>query len=70
MLRASNRATPQCWDGLGTASTATLGQIEPGQVRTFNMEIGILDGADEIRAFERRVKAGLVRKDRRSSTRR
>ena len=47
-----------------------LEQIEPGQVRTFNMEIGILDGADEIRAFERRVKAGLVRKDRRSSTRR
>ena len=47
-----------------------LEQIEPGQVRTFNMEIGILDGADEIRAFERRVEAGLVCKDRRSSTRR
>ena len=47
-----------------------LEQIDPGQVRTFNMEIGILDGADEIRAFERRVKASLVRKDRRSSTRR
>ena len=46
-----------------------LQQIEPGEVRTFNMEIGILDGASEIRAFERQIKAGLKRKSSKSSSR-
>jgi hypothetical protein len=36
-----------------------LQTIDPSQVREFNLEIGILDGAKEIRAFERQVKQGL-----------
>tara|TARA_Y100001933_G_C18931555_1_gene535529 strand:- start:1073 stop:1252 length:180 start_codon:yes stop_codon:yes gene_type:complete len=47
-----------------------LQKIEPGEVRTFNMEIGILDGAPEIRAFEQQIKEGLKRKSRKSSSRR
>jgi hypothetical protein len=38
----------------------TLQHIEPGEVREFNMEIGILDGTKELRAFEREVKQGIV----------
>ena len=38
----------------------TLQHIEPGGVREFNMEIGILDGTKELRAFEREVKQGIV----------
>lgn len=32
-----------------------LQHIQPGEVREFHMEIGVLDGADEIRAFERKL---------------
>ena len=38
----------------------TLQHIEPGEVREFNVEIGILDGTKELRAFEREVKQGIV----------
>jgi len=37
-----------------------LQYIEPGEVREFNMEIGVLDGADEMRDFERKVERGLA----------
>ena len=30
-----------------------LSYIQPGETRTFHLEIGVLDGVDEIRAFER-----------------
>jgi hypothetical protein len=33
----------------------TLQQIEPGEVRAFRLEIGVLQGEEEIRAFERAV---------------
>ena len=36
----------------------TLQYIKPGEVRKFHMEIGVLEGGREIRAFERRVKRG------------
>ncbi len=36
-----------------------LQHIEPGEVREFNLEIGILDGPREIRAFERQVNRGI-----------
>ena len=39
----------------------TLQYIEPGEVREFNMEIGVLDGVDEMREFERKVKRGLAK---------
>ncbi|MCY3668038.1 MAG: DUF4432 family protein, partial [Gemmatimonadetes bacterium] len=39
----------------------TLQYIEPGEVREFNMEIGVLDGADQMREFERKVEQGLAR---------
>ena len=32
-----------------------LKTIQPGEVRTFHLEIGVLDGADEISAFESKV---------------
>ena len=38
----------------------TLEYIEPGEVREFNLEIGVLDGDAEMRAFEREVKKGIV----------
>lgn len=34
----------------------TLQYIEPGEVREFHLEMGVLDGQKEIRAFERQVK--------------
>jgi hypothetical protein len=37
-----------------------LQYIGPGEVRHFTLEIGVLDGAREIRAFERGVRQGLV----------
>lgn len=37
----------------------TLEYIPPRSVRDFHIEIGVLDGAKEIRAFERQVKAGI-----------
>jgi hypothetical protein len=37
----------------------TLEHIEPGAVRDFHIEIGVLDGMQEIEAFEREVKAGV-----------
>ena len=39
----------------------TLQYIEPDEVREFNMEIGVLDGADQMREFERKVEQGLTR---------
>ena len=39
----------------------TLQYIEPDEVREFNLEIGVLDGADEINNFERDVARNLVR---------
>ncbi|MDE2697833.1 MAG: DUF4432 family protein, partial [Gemmatimonadota bacterium] len=39
----------------------TLQYIEPGEVREFNMEIGVLDGADQMRDFEQKVEQGLAR---------
>ena len=30
-------------------------------MREFNMEIGVLDGADEMRDFERKVERGLAK---------
>ncbi len=35
-----------------------LEYIQPGQVREFHLEIGVLDGEREIRAFERQVRQG------------
>ena len=46
---------------LVTGAGRTLQYIEPGEVREFNMEIGVLDGADEMREFERKVKRGLAK---------
>ena len=37
----------------------TLQHIQPGEVREFELEIGVLDGAKEIAAFERRVAKGV-----------
>ncbi len=37
----------------------TLEHIAPGEVRDFHLEIGVLEGAREIRAFERTVKQGV-----------
>ena len=42
-----------------------LQHIEPGEIREFNLEIGVLDGAKEIGAFEREVKRGLAKKSTR-----
>ena len=39
----------------------SLQYIEPDEEREFNMEIGVLDGADEMRAFERKVERGLAK---------
>ena len=39
----------------------TLQHIEPGEIREFNLEIGVLDGVDEINNFERDVARNLVR---------
>ena len=36
-----------------------LQYIQPGEVREFHLEIGVLDGAREIRAFEREVKRSV-----------
>ena len=36
-----------------------LQHIEPGEVREFNLELGVLEGECEIRAFEREVKKGI-----------
>ena len=36
-----------------------LQRIEPGEVRQFDMEIGVLDGQQEIAAFEREVERGV-----------
>lgn len=32
--------------------SGTLQHIEPGEVREFHLEIGVLDGEDEIHGFE------------------
>ncbi|MCZ6631945.1 MAG: aldose 1-epimerase family protein [bacterium] len=37
----------------------TLQYIEPGEVREFHLEIGVLDGEREIRRFERQVRQGV-----------
>jgi len=37
----------------------TLEYLQPGESRDFHLELGVLDGAKEIRAFEREVKAGV-----------
>ena len=37
----------------------TLEHIQPGEVREFELEMGVLDGAREIAAFERRVAKGV-----------
>ena len=37
----------------------TLEQINPGAVRDFHLEIGVLEGGREIRAFERAIKQGV-----------
>ena len=39
----------------------TLEHIEPGKVRDFHIEIGVLDGLKEIRKFERELKRGTGR---------
>ena len=36
-----------------------LYHIEPGEVREFHLEIGVLEGEGEIRAFERQVQQGI-----------
>lgn len=38
-----------------------LQHIQPGEVRHFHLEIGVLDGAREMRAFEKMVAEGIVR---------
>ena len=38
----------------------TLEYLPPRSVRDFHIELGVLDGTREIRAFERQLKAGLV----------
>ncbi len=40
----------------------SLEYIEPGAVREFHLELGVLDGDREIRAFERGVKSGIPRR--------
>ena len=37
--------------GRGIAGEGFLNYIQPGEVRTFHMEIGVLDGAEEIGEF-------------------
>ncbi len=37
----------------------TLEYLQPGETRDFHIELGVLDGAREIRAFEREVKRGM-----------
>jgi hypothetical protein len=37
----------------------TLEYLQPGETRDFHIELGVLDGAKEIRAFEREVKRGV-----------
>ena len=37
----------------------TLQYIQPGEVRDFHLEIGVLDGKKEIESFERMVKQGI-----------
>jgi len=37
----------------------TLQYIQPGEVREFHLEIGVLDGEREISAFERQVRQGI-----------
>ena len=36
-----------------------LQHIEPGEVRNFHLEIGVLDGEQEIKAFEQQVEKGI-----------
>ena len=40
----------------------SLEYLDPGATREFHLELGVLDGEREIRAFEREVKAGLPKK--------
>jgi len=42
-----------------------LQHIAPGEVRHFHLEIGVLDGAMELRAFEKMVAEGIAKKGRR-----
>ena len=35
-----------------------LNYIQPGEIRDFHLEIGILEGKEEINAFEHRIKQG------------
>lgn len=37
----------------------TLEYLQPGETRDFHIELGVLDGTREIRAFEREVKRGI-----------
>lgn len=39
----------------------TLQYIEPGEVREFNIEIGVLDGQREMQTFERQVNQGITK---------
>lgn len=39
----------------------SLQYIEPDEEREFNMEIGVLDGADEMRDFERKIERELAK---------
>ena len=39
-----------------------LKHIRPGEVREFHLEIGVLEGEREIRAFERRVRQGVKKR--------
>ena len=39
-----------------------LENIAPGEIRKFNLEIGVLEGSEEIRRFERKVAKNLIHK--------
>ena len=41
-----------------------LQNIKAGEIRNFNLEIGVLEGAKEIARFERKVIQNLVHKNR------
>jgi hypothetical protein len=48
-----------CTNGFGREQVAQAGELiwlEPGDVREYDLEVGILDGAEEINAFRERVR--------------
>jgi hypothetical protein len=47
-----------CTNGFGRQAVREAGQLtllQPGEKRTYDLEVGVLDGAEEIEAFRRRI---------------